>query len=175
MTRSIAALTAICAHAYAFRPAAAAASRRMSTARSFSITETVGAADVVIFSKSWCPFCDKTKKALRGEEIEFSAVELDKRDDGADIQAELAEMTGQRTVPSGDAPALLLAIKRTTPERAAKIVENGFRRSRPQAPCRRSGSRARTSAATTTRRRRSRPASSRRCSPERGSYLSNGV
>mmetsp|Transcript_28837 Transcript_28837/g.89118 ORF Transcript_28837/g.89118 Transcript_28837/m.89118 type:complete len:129 (-) Transcript_28837:49-435(-) len=100
MTRSIAALTAICAHAYAFRPAAAAASRRMSTARSFSITETVGAADVVIFSKSWCPFCDKTKKALRGEEIEFSAVELDKRDDGADIQAELAEMTGQRTVPS---------------------------------------------------------------------------
>ena len=42
----------------------------------------------------------KTKKALTLEEIPFTAVELDERDDGQDIQDALAEMTGQRTVPS---------------------------------------------------------------------------
>ena len=37
----------------------------------------------------------KTKKALTLEEIPFTAVELDERDDGQDIQDALAEMTGK--------------------------------------------------------------------------------
>ena len=74
--------------------------RRSQTTMSFSIQDTVAASDVVVFSKSWCPFCQKTKKALTLEEIPFTAVELDERDDGQDIQDALAEMTGQRTVPS---------------------------------------------------------------------------
>merc|ERR1711924_222707 len=44
--------------------------RRSQTTMSFSIQDTVAASDVVVFSKSWCPFCQKTKKALaRGDPV----------------------------------------------------------------------------------------------------------
>jgi glutaredoxin 3 len=61
----------------------------------------VAAHDVVIFSKTFCPYCKKTK-ALFSDELKVTAsvIELDKRDDGAAIQAALLELTGQRTVPS---------------------------------------------------------------------------
>lgn len=55
---------------------------------------------IAVFSKSYCPFCVKAKKALADEGLEFSAVELDQRDDGAAIQAALLDITGQRTVPN---------------------------------------------------------------------------
>ena len=46
---------------------------RSQTTMSFSIQDTVSGSDVVVFSKSWCPFCQKTKKALTLEEIELQA------------------------------------------------------------------------------------------------------
>jgi glutaredoxin 3 len=55
---------------------------------------------VVIYSKSYCPFCTKTKDLFKGMGVEAKIYELDNMDDGADIQAALGEMTGQRTVPS---------------------------------------------------------------------------
>lgn len=55
---------------------------------------------VVVFSKSYCPFCAKTKSLLEQLGVEAAIYELDQRGDGRDIQLALEDMTGQRTVPS---------------------------------------------------------------------------
>lgn len=67
------------------------------------VNSEVSANKVVIFSKSYCPHCMATKRLLQGPEFKGVSVavhELDQRADGASIQATLAELTGQRSVPS---------------------------------------------------------------------------
>ena len=54
----------------------------------------------MIFSKSYCPYCVATKKAAQQLKAEFIAHELDKMPNGSQIQAELLQKTGQRTVPN---------------------------------------------------------------------------
>lgn len=54
----------------------------------------------MVFSKSYCPFCDRAKSALSELNIPFVAEELDVVAGGAQTQAALLEMTGQRTVPN---------------------------------------------------------------------------
>merc|ERR1712151_782246 len=49
---------------------------------------------VVVFSKSYCPFCTRTKDTLTGLNIDFKVHELD------EIQSKLLDMSGQRTVPN---------------------------------------------------------------------------
>ncbi|CAF0921456.1 unnamed protein product [Adineta steineri] len=56
--------------------------------------------DVMIFSKSWCPYCKKIKDALKSAKIEFHSIELDKMDEGDQIQKELFKKTKQETVPN---------------------------------------------------------------------------
>lgn len=55
---------------------------------------------VVVFSKSYCPFCTATKSTLASQMANPIIVELNERDDGAAIQHYLHELTGQRTVPN---------------------------------------------------------------------------
>ncbi|KAH7280415.1 hypothetical protein KP509_37G066100 [Ceratopteris richardii] len=55
---------------------------------------------VVVYSKSYCPYCKQVKQLLEGLGVKYKAVELDQEEDGADIQAALLEWTGQRTVPN---------------------------------------------------------------------------
>jgi len=55
--------------------------------------------NVVVFSKSFCPFCTKVKDLLTSLKIQYEVLELDQRPDGAGIQAHLIETTGQKTVP----------------------------------------------------------------------------
>ena len=55
---------------------------------------------IVVFSKSYCPYCVTAKRLLTSLKQEFLAVELDQRDDGNDIQTYLHKKTGQRTVPN---------------------------------------------------------------------------
>lgn len=74
---------------------------------------------VVVFSKSWCPYCKAAKETLAGFGAKFNAVEcvvasvgqslymiiyhsnrLDQVEDGSAIQEALKEMTGQSTVPN---------------------------------------------------------------------------
>jgi glutaredoxin 3 len=55
---------------------------------------------VVVWSKSYCPYCTKTKTLFETLGVKAKIYELDERKDGANIQASLLEMTGQRTVPS---------------------------------------------------------------------------
>ncbi|GAA5924602.1 hypothetical protein JCM10213_000392 [Rhodosporidiobolus nylandii] len=54
----------------------------------------------VVFSKSYCPYCNATKKLLKDEGIDFDVYELDQIEDGSEWQNYLAQKTGQRTVPS---------------------------------------------------------------------------
>ncbi|CAD6893467.1 unnamed protein product [Tilletia controversa] len=58
---------------------------------------------IAVFSKSYCPYCVKAKKAIANLKMgdgEVGIIELDQDSDGADIQAYLADKTGQRTVPN---------------------------------------------------------------------------
>eukprot|EP00753_Platysulcus_tardus_P008169 PLAT1572.1.p3 GENE.PLAT1572.1~~PLAT1572.1.p3 ORF type:complete len:113 (+),score=38.82 PLAT1572.1:37-339(+) len=54
----------------------------------------------LLFSKTYCPFCVASKGLLTELGAPFETIELDKRADGAELQAELLELTGQSTVPN---------------------------------------------------------------------------
>jgi len=54
---------------------------------------------VVVFSKSYCPYCKKAKAAIKEAGLsEFYVIELDERDDGDAIQDALLKITGARSV-----------------------------------------------------------------------------
>lgn len=54
---------------------------------------------VVVFSKSYCPYCKKAKAAIKDAGLsEFYVIELDERDDGDAIQDALLKITGARSV-----------------------------------------------------------------------------
>jgi glutaredoxin 3 len=55
---------------------------------------------VVVFSKSYCPYCKSTKSLLTSLDAPFYVLELDQVDDGAAIQDALEEITNQRSVPN---------------------------------------------------------------------------
>lgn len=56
---------------------------------------------VVVFSKSWCPFCARAKGALAEEGVRFEVLELDRLPPAemAAAQRALAQLTGASTVP----------------------------------------------------------------------------
>ena len=62
--------------------------------------ELVSSNSVIVFSKSYCPFCVTVKKLFSEMGANFKAIELDQESDGSQLQAALAELTGQRTVPN---------------------------------------------------------------------------
>ena len=86
-----------------------------------SLQNAVAGNTVVVFSKSWCPYCKRAKALLATEypEVEpvvFESVSnvvpclsgyrltvlyrLDEREDGGELQNYLQEKTGQRSVPN---------------------------------------------------------------------------
>ncbi|KAL6856337.1 glutaredoxin [Trichoderma novae-zelandiae] len=56
--------------------------------------------NVVVFSKTWCPYCKATKQTLNDLKAQYEVVELDNRNDGDDLQDALLEISGQRSVPN---------------------------------------------------------------------------
>ena len=80
---------------------------RVVPARAFStmsVVEEINSAiaknDVVVFSKSYCPFCTKTKTLFKEINVNAKIFELDLMSDGDVYQSELQKMTNQRTVPN---------------------------------------------------------------------------
>ncbi|VDN31609.1 unnamed protein product [Gongylonema pulchrum] len=66
------------------------------------VTDLIKSAPVVVFSKSYCPYCRNAKRALsayRIPEKQYKIVELDGRPDCDQIQDVLQEVGGARTVP----------------------------------------------------------------------------
>lgn len=63
------------------------------------VKKTISAHKIVIFSKSYCPYCRKAKSVFKElKQVPF-VVELDERDDGWNIQDALSEIVSRRTVP----------------------------------------------------------------------------
>ncbi|KAL8158966.1 hypothetical protein V2J09_000503 [Rumex salicifolius] len=55
---------------------------------------------LVVFSKTYCGYCNRVKKLFDQLGACYQAIELDKETDGDAIQAALLQWTGQRTVPN---------------------------------------------------------------------------
>ncbi|KAK2442901.1 glutaredoxin [Trifolium repens] len=62
--------------------------------------EIASSSPVVVFSKTYCGYCNRVKALLKQLGATYKVLELDTESDGGDIQAALAEWTGQRTVPN---------------------------------------------------------------------------
>ncbi|XP_017785587.1 PREDICTED: glutaredoxin-C4-like isoform X2 [Nicrophorus vespilloides] len=63
------------------------------------VKEWINSDAVVIFSKTYCPYCKLAKDVFEKCQKKYTAIELDKRDDADEIQAILGELTGAKTVP----------------------------------------------------------------------------
>ena len=63
----------------------------------FDIKSNILGKGATVFSKSFCPFCYKTKRTLEDLGIDYSAFEME---GGDSIQQQLTEITKQRTVPN---------------------------------------------------------------------------
>lgn len=55
---------------------------------------------VVVYSKTYCPYCAKAKSALANAGLkDYVLIELDEMDDGAEFQDALKKITGASSVP----------------------------------------------------------------------------
>ncbi|KAI3446636.1 hypothetical protein Pfo_003301 [Paulownia fortunei] len=63
------------------------------------VKKTISSHSIVIFSKSYCPYCRRAKAVFKELKQMPYVVELDERDDGGNIQDALSEIVGRRTVP----------------------------------------------------------------------------
>ncbi|CAN8277444.1 unnamed protein product [Cochlearia groenlandica] len=62
--------------------------------------EIVSSYPVVVFSKTYCGYCQRVKQLLTQLGATYKVFELDEMSDGGEIQSALSEWTGQSTVPS---------------------------------------------------------------------------
>lgn len=75
-------------------------SLHMSTEMDF-VKDQIDSNDVMVFSKSYCPFCDATKTLFGNMEgVDATVVEVDQRDDADGITQALLDLSGQRTFPN---------------------------------------------------------------------------
>ncbi|CAN4119292.1 unnamed protein product [Withania somnifera] len=63
------------------------------------VKKTISSHKIVIFSKSYCPYCRKAKGVFKELKQKPYVIELDERDDGWSIQDAISEIVGRRTVP----------------------------------------------------------------------------
>ncbi|KAG5676844.1 hypothetical protein PVAND_006651 [Polypedilum vanderplanki] len=63
------------------------------------VKDTISKERVVIFSKTYCPYCEMAKQPFKKMNVKFLAIELEDRDDCSEIQDVLNDLTGARTVP----------------------------------------------------------------------------
>ncbi|EDV52297.2 uncharacterized protein Dere_GG16009 [Drosophila erecta] len=71
----------------------------MSTKQAKFVENTIASNKVVIFSKTYCPYCTMAKEPFKKLNVDATVIELDGNPDGNEIQAVLGEITGARTVP----------------------------------------------------------------------------
>ncbi|GMF21700.1 unnamed protein product [Phytophthora lilii] len=60
----------------------------------------IAASPVVVYSKSYCPYCAKTKTLLTQLGAKYEVIELDQIAGGSEQQDALEQITGQSTVPN---------------------------------------------------------------------------
>ncbi|XP_027125655.1 glutaredoxin [Coffea eugenioides] len=64
------------------------------------VKQIVSSHPVVVFSKTFCGYCNRVKQLLDQLGATHTVVELDEETDGTEMQSALAVWTGQRTVPN---------------------------------------------------------------------------
>ncbi|XP_021751184.1 glutaredoxin-C4-like [Chenopodium quinoa] len=77
----------------------AASPASASSSQADFIKKTISSHTIVIFSKSYCPYCKRAKEVFRELDQAPHVIELDERDDGYSIQDALRDIVGRRTVP----------------------------------------------------------------------------
>ncbi|CAF2069287.1 unnamed protein product [Brassica napus] len=66
-----------------------------------SVKKTVADNTVVVYSKTWCPYCSEVKTLFKRLGVQPLVVELDELGpQGTQLQSVLETLTGQRTVPN---------------------------------------------------------------------------
>jgi len=75
-------------------------SRTMAAEAMPKVQSLIDESPVVVFSKSYCPYCKSTKSTLQKTGIDFKVIELDQIKGGSDMQDALEQISGQRTVPN---------------------------------------------------------------------------
>ncbi|KAK1835334.1 thioredoxin-like protein [Podospora conica] len=85
---------------FIFRRLFSTTSSTMSEAAQKKVQQLIDDNGVVVFSKSYCPYCSNTKRLLDGYGAKYAAYELNQESDGDDLQKALLAITGQRTVPN---------------------------------------------------------------------------
>eukprot|EP00435_Cladocopium_sp_Y103_P010689 s4424_g2.t1 len=99
------------------------------------VEEMVALQPIMVFSKSWCPFCKKAKEAMEEQGIRFAVCELDTLGDEVEAQVQdiLLGITGARTVPrvfvdgkciGGGTDTVNLAADGTLSKLPGKAMEN---------------------------------------------------
>ncbi|KAG5865069.1 hypothetical protein JTB14_015947 [Gonioctena quinquepunctata] len=66
---------------------------------SFQVKDLIKSDKIVIFSKSYCPYCKLAREVFDKLQTKYTEILLDHRDDGDEIQSILGAITGARTVP----------------------------------------------------------------------------
>eukprot|EP00294_Goniomonas_avonlea_P014784 CAMPEP_0114549286 /NCGR_PEP_ID=MMETSP0114-20121206/5446_1 /TAXON_ID=31324 /ORGANISM="Goniomonas sp, Strain m" /LENGTH=151 /DNA_ID=CAMNT_0001733957 /DNA_START=42 /DNA_END=497 /DNA_ORIENTATION=- len=64
------------------------------------VKQLIAENQIMVFSKSYCPFCNAAKTIFEGKSMDYTAFEIDLEADGPAIQDALQRLTGQRTVPN---------------------------------------------------------------------------
>ena len=64
------------------------------------ITADIAAGGVLVYSKSYCPYCTDAKGLLGKGGVQYKVYELDNMPNGDAIQGELHKISGQKTVPN---------------------------------------------------------------------------
>lgn len=72
----------------------------VSTATKAEVQNLIDTNKILIFLKTYCPYCDTTKNLVKSLTSDFKIVELNTSENGGTIQDALREMTGQSTVPN---------------------------------------------------------------------------
>ncbi|XP_001353483.3 glutaredoxin-C4 [Drosophila pseudoobscura] len=71
----------------------------MSSKSAKFVENTIASHKVVIFSKTFCPYCKMAKEPFQKLNVQATVIELDGNPDGDEIQTVLGTITGARTVP----------------------------------------------------------------------------
>jgi adenylyl-sulfate reductase (glutathione) len=64
------------------------------------VTDSVGAASVVVFTKAGCPYCAKVKELFASLDVPYTEHVISEMDNYGDIVASLERSTGQKTAPN---------------------------------------------------------------------------
>eukprot|EP00850_Spirogloea_muscicola_P024362 SM000695S20752 [mRNA] locus=s695:1003:2115:- [translate_table: standard] len=83
------------------RPVRTAAAAASGGASLLELIEQKNAANpVIVYSKTWCPYCGMVKGLFKQLGLDVKAVELDELVEEQELQDALQELTGQGTVPN---------------------------------------------------------------------------